>query len=150
MRHYANSVVTASTESVHSSSSSAAAAASKPPRAPVNSKSPYMNSSASNTGGGVQHAHNHTMHGRSNTPPRRPQDPGAKIDSNFVTDNWDEDEEDESGAHRGGRRVAGKSNSGGGGSAQHRAEDKAVAGRDQYGNAVKQDENWLEENFDDD
>ena len=66
---------------------------------------------------------------RACTPPRRPGDPGVKVDSNFVDDDWDEDSPIKTKSYNNNynnrKNTDGTSN-------------------------VQSDPNWLEEDFDDD
>jgi hypothetical protein len=98
---------------------------SRPPRAPapapVGSRAPYSSITQLTSG-----AASITRNG---TPPRRAADPGAKTDANFVNEDWDAD----SPAGRGMWKADNKPTS--------------AAPRDKAG--VKEDANWLDEDFDD-
>ena len=63
---------------------------------------------------------------RSSTPPRRPGDPGVKVDSNFAYEDWDEDSPVKKDAV-----------------GQYNRNNTANT------NPIQSDPNWLEENFDD-
>lgn len=143
LRKYSQSVAgqaaAAGTGDSQEAAGSAAVGRSRPPRAPgpapVGSRAPYQSIAqltAASSSAGVN---------RSSTPPRRAADPGAKTDTNFVSEDWDADDSP-SPSRSGVSRTGGK-----GPPASQRAEEKPVAAKNKAG--VKEDSNWLNEDFDD-
>ena len=103
---------------------------SRPPRAPgpapVGSRAPYSNITQLSNAAAAANT-------RNGTPPRRAADPGAKTDANFVNDDWDADSP-----------VVGAPGRG-----MWKADDKPTSSAPKEKAGVKEDANWLHEDFDD-
>lgn len=103
---------------------------SRPPRAPgpapVGSRAPYSNITQLSNAAAAANT-------RNGTPPRRAADPGARTDANFVNDDWDADSPAVGASGRG----------------MWKAEDKSTSSAPKEKAGVKEDANWLHEDFDD-